>query len=128
LIAPGNGTTLQKGEAKAPLPGEFRLLSDALLARDSRTACQWQSFVDDHKSMVSQFEAAMKKMSLLGHKESELTDCSEVIPKPKAATSNAGFIPAGKTLKDIQQSCPGTPFPPLTVLPGPETSIPRVPS
>ena len=40
---PGNGSNV--GESKSPIPGEFRLLSDELLARDARTACQWQSFV-----------------------------------------------------------------------------------
>ena len=33
------------GEAESPLEGEFRLLSDQVIARDARTACEWQSFV-----------------------------------------------------------------------------------
>ena len=34
-----------QGEVESPLPGELRLQSDFLIARDSRTACEWQSFV-----------------------------------------------------------------------------------
>lgn len=33
-----------QGVAKSPVRGEFRLQSDELLARDNRTACEWQSF------------------------------------------------------------------------------------
>lgn len=58
---PGNGSN--PGEAESPLPGEFRILSDSLIARcarplidgrdetltrssrDSRTSCEWQSYV-----------------------------------------------------------------------------------
>ena len=39
---PGQGGI--QGTATSPLKGEFRLLSDQQLARDSRTACEWQSF------------------------------------------------------------------------------------
>ena len=39
------GTSGNLGEAESPLAGELRLQSDNDLARDSRTACAWQSFV-----------------------------------------------------------------------------------
>ena len=61
------------------LPGEVRLPSDRLLARDDRTSCTWQSFVEDQDGMRSAFAAVMTKMSLLGQ-PSNLIDCSEVIP------------------------------------------------
>lgn len=54
--------------------------------------------------MVKKFEKAMSKLAVLGHVPALLTDCSEVIPQPKAAASNVGVIPAGKTLKDIEAS------------------------
>ena len=36
-----------QGEVESPLRGEIRLQSDSELARDSRTACEWQSFVSE---------------------------------------------------------------------------------
>ncbi|CAL1697225.1 unnamed protein product [Somion occarium] len=123
---PGNGANT--GEVQSPLPGEFRLQSDFAIARDPRTACEWQSFVNDHASMVKKFEKAMSKLAVLGHVPALLTDCSEVIPQPKAAASNVGVIPAGKTLKDIEASCKVKPFPSLSVLPGPIQSVPPVPA
>ena len=78
---------------------------------------------DDHNSMVSKFEAAMAKMTVLGHNPRALIDCSDVIPVPPKAKSNTGFIPAGKTAKDIEASCKTARFPTLPVHPGPETSI-----
>ncbi|KAH9934475.1 heme peroxidase [Epithele typhae] len=124
--APGV-TTLARGEVLSPLPGELRLNSDFELARDPRTACEWQSFATNQKLMVARFEAAMKKMTVLGNNVPSLVDCSEVIPVPKAAASQKAHLPAGKTQKDIEASCKSTPFPVLSVLPGPETSIPVVP-
>ena len=38
------GTGGNQGEVESPLKGEIRLQSDSELARDSRTACEWQSF------------------------------------------------------------------------------------
>ncbi|KAI0672332.1 manganese-repressed peroxidase [Trametes maxima] len=121
-------------EEKSPLVGEFRMTSDAELARDSRTACEWQSFVTDQALMVSKFEAVMAKLAVLGQDSSTLIDCSDVIPKPKAAASNVAKLPAGKTLADIDASCAETPFPTLSadseqgntdywLLLGPATSV-----
>ena len=39
------GTGGNQGEVESALAGELRLQSDHNLARDSRTACEWQSFV-----------------------------------------------------------------------------------
>ena len=74
------GTSGNEGEVESPLLGEIRLQSDNDLARDSRTACEWQSFVLDQDKMRKNFAAAMLKMSILGHSQSDLVDCSEVIP------------------------------------------------
>ncbi|KAI0681745.1 fungal versatile peroxidase from pleurotus Eryngii [Earliella scabrosa] len=121
---PGNGSNV--GESKSPIPGEFRLLSDELLARDARTACQWQSFVTDQELMVQRFTAAMAKMAVLGQDVSTLTDCSDVIPKPPVLASKVALLPAGKSIDDIEASCQDTPFPSLDVVPGAETSLPPV--
>ncbi|KAH8101633.1 manganese peroxidase 1 [Cristinia sonorae] len=122
---PGNGPNV--GEVKSPLAGEFRLQSDFAIARDPRTACEWQSFVDNHDLMVSRFEKAMAKLSTLGQNTHFLTDCSEVIPVPKKAKSKVATLPAGKTKKDIEASCKHSPFPSLKTDPGPTTSVPPVP-
>ena len=42
------GTGGNQGEVESPLKGEIRLQSDSELARDSRTACEWQSFVGEY--------------------------------------------------------------------------------
>ena len=42
------GTPGNQGEVESPLAGELRLQSDSELARDSRTACEWQSFVSEY--------------------------------------------------------------------------------
>ena len=44
-LFPGNGSNV--GELQSPLAGEFRLFSDANIARDARTACEWQSFISE---------------------------------------------------------------------------------
>ncbi|KAI0347203.1 short manganese peroxidase [Trametopsis cervina] len=124
-LFPGNGSNV--GELQSPLQGEFRLQSDALLARDPRTACEWQSFITNHASMISKFEKVMSKLAVLGHDPRELVDCSEVIPVPSTAKTTAAVLPAGKTRADIQAACAATPFPTLSSAPGPATSIAPVP-
>ncbi|KAJ6528227.1 heme peroxidase [Mycena vulgaris] len=121
---PGNGSN--QGEVVSPLAGEFRLQSDFAIARDPRMACEWQSFIANHNTMTSKFRAAMAKMSTLGQARNSLTDCSDVIPVPATLTTKP-FLPAGKTLKDVQVACHATPFPALTAQPGPATSVTPVP-
>ncbi|KAI0631001.1 manganese peroxidase 2 [Trametes polyzona] len=120
------GTGGNQGEVESPLQGELRLQSDAELARDSRTACEWQSFVNNQAKMQSAFKAAFRKMTVLGHNVNDLVDCSEVVPTPPAPASNAHF-PAGLSNKDIEQACSSTPFPTLPTDPGPVTSVAPVP-
>ncbi|TFK33106.1 manganese peroxidase isozyme precursor [Crucibulum laeve] len=122
-VTPGNG--IRKGELMSPLRGEFRLQSDALFARDPRTACQWQSYITNHDLMVSRFRAAMSKLATLGQFRLLMTDCSDVIPVPKPLLK-ATTLPAGKTNADIEASCKSTPFPILSADPGPSTAVPRV--
>ncbi|KAJ3511221.1 hypothetical protein NLJ89_g4222 [Agrocybe chaxingu] len=76
------GTGGNQGEVESPLAGEMRLQSDHTLARDSRTACIWQSFANNQAKMQSAFKAAMLKLSVLGQDQSKMIDCSEVIPIP----------------------------------------------
>ena len=59
----------------------------------------------------------MLKLSLLGQVQNSLTDCSDVIPIATGTVPDP-FLPAGKTLDDIEASCQGTPFPSLSALPG----------
>jgi len=124
----------QSGEAQSPLPqssgenvGELRLLSDQTLARDSRTACTWQSFVNNQALMSSSFKAAMAKMAIIGHSASNLIDCSEVIPVPLPPVNKPATFPAGKSNADIEQACATAPFPTLSTDPGPPTLIAHCP-
>ncbi|KAJ7582953.1 heme peroxidase, partial [Mycena floridula] len=79
------GDSIHSGEAKAPIPGEFRLQSDSAIARDRRTACRWESHVLSQELMTSSFAAAMAKLAVVGQNKNALLDCSEVIPVPKFA-------------------------------------------
>ncbi|KAI0706504.1 peroxidase [Earliella scabrosa] len=119
-LFPGDGPN--DGESMSPLRGEIRLQSDRDLARDSRTACEWQSFVNNQARLQARFKQAFKKMTLLGHNQADLIDCSEVIPNPPAAVGRAHF-PAGATIDDVEQACAATPFPTLPTDPGPVTTV-----
>ena len=55
------GTGGNQGEVESPLRGEMRLQSDSELARDSRTACEWQSFVS--KLLASDSEEGIENSS-----------------------------------------------------------------
>ena len=87
---PGTGNNV--GEVESPLPltvgdeaGEIRLQSDFALARDPRTACTWQGFINQQQKMADAFGRAMAKLAVVGVDKSTLVDCSEAIPWPKAA-------------------------------------------
>ncbi|KAJ4464513.1 manganese peroxidase [Lentinula edodes] len=128
------GTTNNTGEVSSPLPltvgenvGELRLQSDFELARDPRTACFWQSMINQEALMAARFKAAMAKMAVIGHNVNDLVDCSAVVPKPVPALNKPATFPATKTKADVQQACP-EPFPNLTTDRAPrETEIPHCP-
>lgn len=96
VLFPGTGGN--QGEVESPLHGEIRLQSDSELARDSRTACHWQSFVTNQAAMASEFSAAMLKLSILGHSLSSLVDCSEVIP------GECSYVRTHRTVADFINS------------------------
>ncbi|KAJ7097548.1 manganese peroxidase 3 [Mycena epipterygia] len=124
ILFPGTGGN--QGEVESPLEGEIRLESDASLARDSRTACAWQSFAGNQAKMQTEFAAAMAKMAIIGQDKTKMVDCSDVIPIPKPVIGSP-HLPAGKTMADIEQACSSSPFPTLTADPGPATSVAPVP-
>ncbi|EKM55990.1 uncharacterized protein PHACADRAFT_256984 [Phanerochaete carnosa HHB-10118-sp] len=127
------GTPNNTGEVASPLPltvgsdtGELRLQSDFALARDSRTACFWQGFVNQQELMASSFQAAMSKMTILGHNRADLVDCSAVVPVPKPAVNKPASFPATTGPQDLELSCTTSQFPTLTVDAGSqETEIPH---
>ncbi|KAI0745319.1 manganese peroxidase isozyme precursor [Earliella scabrosa] len=121
VLFPGSGPN--DGEVLSPLAGEFRLFSDFELARDERTACEWQSFITDHDSMVAKFEAVMAKMAVLGQNTKKLVDCSDVIPVPASVKLPPPTLPAGKSLADVEAACAATPFPAISAAPGPATTV-----
>lgn len=49
----------------------------------------------------NRFTQVMKKLSLLGHNQADLVDCSDVIPVPKTLAKAATF-PAGKSQADVE--------------------------
>ncbi|THH31799.1 hypothetical protein EUX98_g2376 [Antrodiella citrinella] len=120
------GTGGNQGEVESPLQGEIRLQSDSELARDSRTACEWQSFVNNVPKMQIDFKAAMAKLAVLGQNVNNMVDCSDLIPEPPTFSGTATF-PAGLNNGDIEQACATTPFPTLSTDPGPATSVAPVP-
>ena len=137
------GTSGNIGEALSAIAGELRLLSDHELARDSRTACEWQSFANDHDKLTNRFQFVVETLAMVGQDPTNMIDCSEVIPIPKDLTPEqlAPKLPAGKTMNDVEQAvrrshpltlitfltcisqCADTPFPTLPTDPGPVTSV-----
>ncbi|KZV98520.1 heme peroxidase [Exidia glandulosa HHB12029] len=101
---PAGGSGANLGEDESPLPGEFRLLSDRLFARDNRTACDWQANALSQSAMSSNFKTAFTKLSLLGQTQSKLLDCSEVIGTPPPAKNAQAFFPAGTNHNMIEQA------------------------
>lgn len=53
--------------------------------------------------MQTEFKAAMLKLSLLGHSQANLIDCSEVIPANKALVGSP-HLPAGLAMSNIEQA------------------------
>ena len=102
-------------EVDSPLPdeGEMRLQSDFALARDSRTACEWQSMVADQQLMMNNFKSAMEKLAIIGHNANDLIDCSDLIPDATPPSSKPASFPAGTTSDDVEQAC-ASPFPSLS--------------
>ena len=105
---PGQGGV--HGEVTSPLRGEMRLQSDHLLARDSRTACEWQSFTNDQEKFEETFPDVFNRLAVLGVDTNTLIDCSELIPQPPPLPANVRpHFPAGKTHADIEQAVSATP-------------------
>nr|WCB70295.1 lignin peroxidase LiP3 [Trametes hirsuta] len=119
-LFPGSGGN--QGEVESPLAGEIRLQSDHTIARDSRTACEWQSFVNNQEKAQAMFQFVFHDLSILGQNINSLVDCTEVVPVP-AAPQGEAHLPAGLTMNDIEQACAETPFPTLPTDPGPRTSV-----
>ncbi|EKM55986.1 uncharacterized protein PHACADRAFT_256980 [Phanerochaete carnosa HHB-10118-sp] len=124
------GTDNNTGEVASPLPttvgtdtGEMRLQSDFALARDERTACFWQSFVNQEDFMASSFKAAMSKLAILGHNREDLVDCSAVVPVPKPAVNKPASFPAGTSPEDLQLTCTTEKFPTLTIDAGAQQTL-----
>lgn len=140
ILFPGKGGL--QGEVESPLKGEIRLQSDHVIARDSRSACEWQSFGTDHDKLTNRFQFVVETLAMVGQDPTNMIDCSEVIPIPKDLTPEqlAPKLPAGKTMNDVEQAvrrsqltlitfltcisqCADTPFPSLKAAPGPATAV-----
>nr|QOW95912.1 manganese peroxidase GbMnP_U35959 [Ganoderma boninense] len=119
------GDALHDGEVLSPYPGEFRLQSDFELSRDNRTACEWQTMIANRTNMLQKFEVTMLKMSLLGFNQSDLTDCSDVIPTATGTVQDP-FLPAGLSVDDLQSACSTSAFPSVSTVSGTITTIAAV--
>ncbi|KAL1948279.1 hypothetical protein VTO73DRAFT_12354 [Trametes versicolor] len=119
-LFPGKGGN--QGEVESPLAGEIRLQSDHTIARDTRTACEWQSFVDNQPKAQQMFQFVFQVLTTLGQNQDDLVDCTEVVPIP-APPQGHTHLPAGMTMNDIEQACAETPFPTLPADPGPRTAV-----
>ncbi|KAL5507604.1 hypothetical protein ACEPAH_7060 [Sanghuangporus vaninii] len=111
---PGNGSS-NPFEAPSALysEGEMRLHSDYLLARDDRTACTWQSLVDNQLLMMEGFRSSMSKLAVIGQNKAELVDCSDTVPLPKPICEErfvSAAYPPGQCYDDVERSC-AVPFP-----------------
>jgi manganese peroxidase len=129
------GSPNNTGEVLSPLPltsgndtGELRLQSDFALARDPRTACFWQGFVNQQEFMATSFKNAMAKLAVLGHNRNSLIDCSEVVPAASTVAVKPASFPATKGPADLEIACHARTFPTLTQDRGAtETLIPHCP-
>nr|AAB03480.1 manganese dependent peroxidase precursor MnP13-1 [Gelatoporia subvermispora]AAC05222.1 manganese peroxidase precursor [Gelatoporia subvermispora] len=127
------------GEVASPLPfgdtstggndtGMMRLQSDFALARDERTACFWQGFVDQQDFMAQSFQAAFEKMAILGSNAADLINCSAVVPQSVGPVTVPATFPATTGPQDLQLNCTSETFPSLSIDPGAtETLIPHCP-
>ena len=94
--------------------GEIRLQSDFAIARDARTACFWQGFINQQDFMATSFQAAMTKLALLGNKQTDLIDCSPVVPVSKSAINKPASFPATTGPQDLERARATEDFPNLT--------------
>ncbi|KAF8191689.1 manganese peroxidase 1 [Pholiota molesta] len=121
---PGQGNLSHAGEVLSPIAGEMRLQSDFVISQDPRTACLWQSMINDQYRMQTQFKAAMAKLQVLGQKN--LVDCSDVVPVPAPFAGPIKF-PASFSQKDVQVACHSQSFPKLATVAGPAPTVAPVP-
>jgi manganese peroxidase len=129
------GTGNNTGEAASPYPltigadtGELRLQSDFALARDARTACAWQGFVNEQQQMAGAFKAAMAKLAVLGQDASALVDCTAAVPPASARAVPPATFPNTKGPGDLELTCTSEAFPTLVQPRGAtETFIPHCP-
>ncbi|THG95732.1 hypothetical protein EW145_g7907 [Phellinidium pouzarii] len=115
-------------EVDSPLPesNEMRLQSDFALSRDERTACEWQSMVNEQALMMSNFKSAMAKLAIVGHSAEDLIDCSDIIPTPLPPVAKPATFPAGTNSSDLQLVCASA-FPSLSADVGAASIIPECP-
>ncbi|OCB89393.1 manganese peroxidase 2 [Sanghuangporus baumii] len=125
----GVNSSIPGAEVESPIPDsrEMRLQSDFALARDPRTACEWQSMVDNQQPMSDNFRSSMIKLANIGQDVSKLVDCTEVLPIPSPLVKQHATFPAGTSQADVAQACSASPFPPLSADSGPQTVIPQCP-
>ena len=112
---------------------EIRLNSDSVLARDPRTACQWQSYIctsclplpvifllkqecqpANAQQMATDFGNSYFKMSMIGQGAfaDQMYDCSKALQVPTPPLKDTTY-PGSYGQDDVEISCPTSPFPAL---------------
>jgi len=123
------GTANNSGEVATATADQrtMRLESDFAFAQDSRTACQWQLFVNNQPLMAASFRTSMNKMAVLGQNTKNLVDCSDVLPTPVPALKAPATFPPGLSKANLQIACTEFAFPTLATQPGAATEVPLCP-
>lgn len=86
-----------------PASGSLSSVSSHSLSVFLSATFDYVCVLDNPQKLHDRFIDVMTKMSLLGQDQSQLIDCSEVIPVPKAINVQATF-PAGLSNNDIEQA------------------------
>ena len=59
---------------------------------------------DNQTKLQADFQFIFTAIATLGQDMDALTDCSDIIPAPKAQNFGASVFPAGKSLADVEQA------------------------
>lgn len=62
---------------------------------------RWQ---DNQQQLQDNFQFIFTELSILGQSNTDMIDCSDVIPASEPADFGPAVLPAGKTMDDIEQA------------------------
>ena len=62
------------------------------------------AYSEDDSAIGPRFAKAMEKLSLVGQDKDSLVDCSHMVPDVAGIAVRSPYIPAGKSIYDIEAS------------------------